>query len=121
MATAVILAFVAREAVESYHESSSSFKPGSFGHRAESVGSLTSRASYDVARVLFLVVGIIMVTVGMSVGLGKIGDALVLNNPDTGYFNAANVSPTMTVAGLIIGFFVAVGSAFMALAIRRWK
>ncbi len=92
-----------------------------FGHKAESAESLTSRATYDAATVFFLVVGIVLVTVGMSVGLGKIGDALVLNNPDSGYFNAANVSPTMTVAGLIIGFFVAVGSAFMALAIRRWK
>jgi hypothetical protein len=82
---------------------------------------LTGRATYDAATVFFLVLGIVMVTVGMSVGLGKIGDALVMNNPDSGYFNAANVSPTMTMAGLIIGLFVAVGSAFIAFSVRRWK
>jgi len=69
----------------------------------------------------FLVIGIVSVTVGMSVGLGSIGNALVMNNPDAGNFNPTNVSSTMTVAGLIIGFFVTVGSALIALSVRRWK
>jgi hypothetical protein len=82
---------------------------------------MTSRATFDVMTLFFLVLGIVSVTVGMSVGLAEIGNALVMNNPDAGSFNAANVSPTMNIAGLIIGFFVAVGSVFIALSVRRWK
>jgi hypothetical protein len=44
-----------------------------------------------------------------------------MNNPDAGNFNPANVSPTITLAGLIIGFFVSVGSAMIALSIHKWK
>ncbi len=77
--------------------------------------------SLDAAPVFFLILGIVLVTVGMTVGLGRIGDALVMNNPDAGNFNPANVSPTITLAGLIIGFFVSVGSAMIALSIHKWK
>src|SRR5438445_577368 len=39
----------------------------------------------------------------MTVGLGKIGDAMVMNNPDAGnLYNPANVSPTVAYAGLVI-------------------
>jgi len=58
----------------------------------------------------------------MALGLGKIGDALVMNNPDAGnLFNPTNVSTTTTIAGMIIGFSIAVGSAMIALSIRKWK
>lgn len=83
--------------------------------------SLTAPPRLDAAPVFFLILGIVLVTVGMTVGLGRIGDALVMNNPDAGNFNPANVSPTITLAGLIIGFFVSVGSAMIALSIHKWK
>ena len=82
---------------------------------------MTTPPRLDAAPVFFLVLGIVLVTVGMTVGLGRIGDALVMNNPDSGNFNPANVSPTITLAGLIIGFFVSVGSAMIALSIHKWK
>ena len=83
--------------------------------------SLTTPAKFDAAPVFFLILGIVLVTMGMTVGLGRIGDALVMNNPDAGNFNPANVSPTIALAGLIIGFFVSVGSAMIALSIHKWK
>ncbi len=82
---------------------------------------MTTPPRFDAAPVFFLILGIVLVTVGMTVGLGRIGDALVMNNPDAGNFNPANVSPTITFAGLVIGFFVSVGSAMIALSIHKWK
>ncbi len=84
--------------------------------------SLTTPPRFDAAPVFFLILGIVLVTVGMTVGLGRIGDALVMNNPDAGnLYNPANVSATVSIAGLIIGFFVSVGSAMIALSIHKWK
>jgi hypothetical protein len=83
---------------------------------------LTTPAKFDAAPVFFLILGIVLVTVGMTVGFGRIGDALAMNNPDAGnLFNPSNVSPTLSLAGLIIGFFVSVGSATIALSIHKWK
>jgi hypothetical protein len=71
----------------------------------------------------FLILGIVLITVGMYVGLGRIGDALVYNNPDAGttVFSPLSVSRTMAEAGLAIGFFVSVGSAFVGIAVRKWR
>jgi hypothetical protein len=70
----------------------------------------------------FLILGIVLITVGMYVGLGRIGDAMVYNNPDAGnLFSPLNVSRTMAEAGLAIGFFVSVGSAFIGIAVRKWR
>jgi hypothetical protein len=83
---------------------------------------LTTPAKFDVAAVFFLILGIVLITVGMYVGLGRIGDAMVYNNPDAGtLFNPLNVPPTAANAGLAIGFFVSVGSAFIGIAVRKWK
>ena len=83
---------------------------------------MTTPPRLDAAAVFFLILGIALVTVGMTVGLGRIGDALVMNNPDAGnLYNPANVSATVSIAGLIIGFFVSVGSAMIALSIHKWK
>ena len=77
---------------------------------------------FNTAAVFFLIIGIVLIAVGMAVGLGRIGDALVMNNPEAGnLYNPANVSATITIAGLIIGLFVAVGSAMIALSVRKWK
>jgi len=54
---------------------------------------LTTPARFDAAPAFFLILGIVLITVGMTVGLGKIGDAMVMNNPDAGnLYNPANVS-----------------------------
>ncbi len=83
---------------------------------------MSTTARFDPAPIFFVVLGIVLITVGMAVGLGKIGDAMVMNNPDAGnLYNPANVSSTTGYAGLVIGFFVAVGSAFLAIALRKWK
>jgi hypothetical protein len=83
---------------------------------------LTSRTEYDFETALFLVLGILFATVGIAVGFGRIGDALVMNNPDAGnFFNPGTVSLTLTYAGLIIGFSLSVGAALIGLAIHRWK
>jgi len=83
---------------------------------------LTTSARFDAASAFFLILGIVLITVGMTVGLSKIGYALVMNNPDAGnLYNPANVSPTTAYAGLVIGFFVAVRSSFIAIAVRKWK
>ncbi len=83
---------------------------------------MTTPARFDPAAVFFLVLGIVLITVGMAVGLGKIGDAVVQNNPDAGnLYNPAAVSLTATGAGAIIGLFVAMGSAFIAIAVHKWK
>jgi len=83
---------------------------------------LTSRIEYNTQTAFFLVLGVVFAAVGTAVGLGRVGDALVMNNPDAGnLFNPGNVSLTLTWAGLIIGFSIAVGSALVSLAIRRWK
>ncbi len=83
---------------------------------------MSTTAKFDSSAVFFLILGIVLITVGMTVGLGRIGDALVMNNPDAGnLYNPSNVSSTTALAGLIIGFFVAVGSAMIAIAVRKWK
>jgi len=83
---------------------------------------LSSPARFNPAPVFFLILGIVLITVGMTVGFGKIGDAMVMNNPDAGnLYNPANVSPTVAYAGLVIGLFVAVGSAFIGIAVHKWK
>ncbi len=83
---------------------------------------MTSRIEYNTQTAFFLVLGVVFAAVGTAVGLGRVGDALVMNNPDAGnLFNPGNVSLTLTWAGLIIGFSIAVGSALVSLAIRRWK
>jgi hypothetical protein len=83
---------------------------------------LTSRLEYNTQTAFFLVLGVVFAAVGTAVGLGRVGDALLMNNPDAGsLYNLGNVSQTLTWAGLIIGFSIAVGSALVSLAIRRWK
>jgi hypothetical protein len=83
---------------------------------------MTSPTRFDMAAVFLLMIGIVLVTVGMYVGLGRIGDALVANNPDAGtLFNPQSVSRTLAEAGFCIGLFVSVGSAFVGIAVRRWK
>ena len=83
---------------------------------------MTSRMEYNTETAFFLVLGVLFAAVGTAVGLGRVGDALVMNNPDAGnLFNPATVSLTLTYAGLIIGFSIAVGSALIGLAIHRWK
>ncbi|TMI64264.1 hypothetical protein E6H12_03025 [Candidatus Bathyarchaeota archaeon] len=83
---------------------------------------MTTPARFDAAPAFLLILGIVLITVGMTVGLGKIGDAMVMNNPDAGnLYNPANVSPTVGYAGLVIGVFVAIGSAFIGIAVHKWK
>ena len=83
---------------------------------------MTTPARFDAAPAFFLILGLVLITVGMTVGLGKIGDAMVMNNPDAGnLYNPANVSPTVGYAGLVIGVFVAIGSAFIGIAVHKWK
>jgi len=43
--------------------------------------------------VFFLILGIVLITVGMTVGFGKIGDAMVMNNPDAGNLYNPQTSP----------------------------
>ena len=83
---------------------------------------MTTPGRSNVRALFVLILGIVVITAGMAVGLGRIGDALVMNNPEAGtLFNPANVSMTTTIAGLIIGSTVAVGSAMIALSVRKWK
>jgi hypothetical protein len=83
---------------------------------------LTTPAKFGAAPVFFLILGIVLITVGMMVGFARIGDALTMNNPDAGnLFNPASVSPTFSLAGLILGLFVSLGSAFIALSVHKWK
>ena len=83
---------------------------------------MTTPAGFDAAPAFFMILGIVLITVGMTVGLGKIGDAMVMNNPDAGnLYNPANVSPTVAYAGLFIGLFVSVGSAFIGIGLHKWK
>jgi hypothetical protein len=83
---------------------------------------LASPAKFDALAVFSLVFGVVLISAGMYVGFGRLGDALVLNNPDSGtLFSPLSVSRTMSEAGFAIGFFVSVGSAFIAIAVRKWK
>ncbi len=82
---------------------------------------MTTPAKLDFAPVFFLILGIVLIAVGMMVGFAR-GDALTMNNPDAGnLFNPASVSPTFALAGLILGLFVSMGSAFIALSVHKWK
>ena len=54
---------------------------------------MSTTARFDPAPIFFIVLGIVLITVGMAVGLGKIGDAMVMNNPDAATSTILQTSP----------------------------